>query len=94
MEIDKKLIEHVADISRLKLTEQEIKEFLPQLKEILNAFQELQKVDTKNIGPSYHPVELKNSMRDDFPRQSLSNKEALKNSAHTKDGYFKGPKII
>ena len=30
MKIDKKLIEHVAEVARLELSEQEIKEFLPQ----------------------------------------------------------------
>ena len=42
----------------------EIKEFLPQLKEIISAFEELKKVDTNNIKPSYHAVELKNALRE------------------------------
>lgn len=94
MKIDKTLIEHVATVSRLNLTEQEIKEFLPQLKEILDAFSEIQKVDTTGIKPSYHAVPLKNSLREDIVGKCLDNKTALKNSPNIKDGYFKGPKVV
>jgi len=94
MKIDKQLISHVAKVGRLELTDKEIKEFLPQLKEILNAFSEIQKIDTKNIEPSYHAVELKNKVREDKPGKCLDNKTALKNSPNTKDGYFKGPRVV
>jgi aspartyl-tRNA(Asn)/glutamyl-tRNA(Gln) amidotransferase subunit C len=94
MKIDNSVIKHVASVSRLNLTEEEIKEFLPQLKEILDAFSEIQNIDTKNILPSYHAVELKNSLRDDVPGKCLDNKTALKNSSNTKDGYFKGPRVV
>ena len=48
MDVDEKLIKHVSKVSRLELTKEEIKEFLPQLKEVLNTFSQIQKVDTKN----------------------------------------------
>ena len=49
MRVDKELPEHVATIARLKLKEKEIKEFTPELKEILEAFSKLDKIDTKGI---------------------------------------------
>lgn len=94
MKIDTELIKHVASVSRLNLTEEEIKEFLPQLKEILNAFSEIQEVDTTNISPSYHAVPLKNALREDKLGKCLENKTALRNSPNNKDGYFKGPKVM
>ncbi|MFH2020691.1 MAG: Asp-tRNA(Asn)/Glu-tRNA(Gln) amidotransferase subunit GatC [archaeon] len=93
MNVDKSLILHVAEVARLSLTEKEVSEFLPQLQEILNAFSEIQKVDTKNTLPSFHPVELKDSMREDVIGECLQRDIALKNTLH-KDGYFKGPKVI
>ncbi len=94
MKIDKDLIRHVAEVARLELTDAEIKEFLPQLKDILETFSQIQKVDTANIKPSFHPIELNGAMREDVPKESLSNEAALKNTVHKKDGYFKGPRII
>lgn len=94
MKLDRKLIEHVAKIARLNLSEQEIKEFLPQLKEILLSFQKIQEVNTKSTKPSYHSIELKNVMREDTPEKCLDNDTALQNTKHKKDGYFKGPRVV
>ena len=94
MKIDRELIKHVADVARLNLTEAEMKELLPQLKEILNAFSDIQEVNTNSTEPSFHPIELKNAMREDIPKESLNNDDALKNTSHKSEGYFKGPKII
>jgi aspartyl-tRNA(Asn)/glutamyl-tRNA(Gln) amidotransferase subunit C len=94
MEIDRALIEHVAELARINLTESEIKEFLPQLKEIIKAFSEIQEVNTDNVEPSFHPIQLKNALREDIPKESQTNGLALRNTKHKKDGYFKGPKIL
>ena len=94
MEIDRKLLEHVAEIARLKLTEEEIKKFLPQLKEVLEFFSQLKEVNTDNVKPSFQPVELKNVMREDVAKECLSQDDALSLTEHKKDGYFKGPRAI
>ena len=94
MEIDKKTIEHVASVARLKLTEAEINKFLPQLKEALEFFSKLQGVDTDNVKPSFHPVELKNVMREDVAKECLSQEDALSLAEHKKDGYFRGPRAV
>jgi aspartyl-tRNA(Asn)/glutamyl-tRNA(Gln) amidotransferase subunit C len=91
MKVDRELIGHVADVARLKLTEHEIDIFLPQLKEILETFSELDKIDVSGTEPSFQPVPLKNAMREDTPKESLSQEQALSNSSSNKDGYFKGP---
>jgi len=94
MEIDRKLLEHVAEVARLKLTEKEIEKFLPQMKELLEYFSQLKDIDTGNAKPSFQPVELKNAMRDDAEKKCLSQDEALSLTEHKKDGYFKGPRAV
>ena len=94
MAVDRKLLEHVAEVSRLKLSEDEIKKFLPQLKEALEFFSKLNEVNTDNVKPSFQPVELKNVMDDDKEKKCLSQDDALSLTQHKKDGYFKGPKAI
>jgi len=94
MEIDRKLLEHVAEVARLKLTEDEIKKFLPQLKEALEFFSKLKEVDTENVKPSFQPVEIKSAMREDKEKECLSQGEALSLAEHKKDGYFKGPRAV
>jgi len=96
MNIDRNLIEHVASLARLKLTDEEIEKFTPQLKEALEFFSKLQEVNTEGVEPSFHPVGIKNSVRDDKETEAgcLSQEDCLSLSEHRKDSYFKGPKII
>ena len=67
---------------------------MPQLKEILETFSLLKEVNTKGVKPSFHPVEMKDVMRDDKERGCLSQKEALSLAPHKKNGYFMGPKVV
>ena len=94
MEVDRKLLEHVAEVARIKLSEEEIKKFLPQLKEALEFFSKLREINTENIKPSFQPVELKNVMREDKEEKCLSQDDALSLTEHKKDGYFKGPRAV
>ena len=94
VEITKELIEHVAEVARLKLTDKEIEKFSKELKEIIGVFSNIDKVDTKNIEASLQPVELKNMLREDKEEKTFSQEEALSLSEHKKDGYFKGPRAV
>lgn len=94
MQVDRKLLEHVAEVARLKLGEEEISRFLPQLKEALEFFSKLKEIDTDNVKPSFQPVEIKNIMRDDAEEGCLSQGDALSLTGHKKDGYFKGPRAV
>jgi len=93
MKLDEDLVKHVAKVARLELTKNEIKEFLPQLKEVLDAFSEISKLKTTEE-PSFQPVEIKDVLRDDKVVGSLSQEQALMNTKHKKNGYFKGPRAI
>jgi aspartyl-tRNA(Asn)/glutamyl-tRNA(Gln) amidotransferase subunit C len=94
MEINDDVVKNVAKVARLNLTKEELDEFTPQLQEVLDAFSSIDAVDTTNTKMSIQPVVLKNSLRDDTPKPSLSVDDALENTYHKKDNYFKGPKAI
>ena len=94
MKVDKELIDNVATVARLKLSEKEKEKFVKEFKEILTAFSTIDKVDTKNVKSSFQPVELKNMIREDEVEESLSQEKALENTKHKKDGYFKGPRAV
>jgi aspartyl-tRNA(Asn)/glutamyl-tRNA(Gln) amidotransferase subunit C len=94
VKIDRKLLLKVAENARLDLSDNETRKFLPQLKEILEAFSKLDSVDVSNEKPSFQPLALKNVYREDKAEKCLSQKEALSNTQHKKDGYFLGPKVV
>lgn len=94
MLIDNSLLIQVANNARIKLTEQEQKELLPQLKDILNFFEKLNQASVDDIKPSFHPIKIKNNFREDIPKKSLTQEQALENVKKEKDGFVKGPKIV
>jgi len=94
VKINKELIEHVAGLARLKLTDKEIEKFSKELKEVIEAFSKLDNVDTKGIEASLQPVELKNMLREDKEEKSFTQEQVLSLTDHKKDGYFKGPKAV
>jgi len=94
VKINEELIEHVAEVARLKLTDKEIEKFSKELREIIELFSKLDEVVTKDIEPSLQSVELKNMLREDKEEKSFTQEEALSLTDRKKDGYFKGPKAI
>ena len=94
MKVDKELIQRVAENAKLSLSEKEIQEFITQLKDVLEHFSKVSEVNTDKTEPSMQPVELKNVLREDKVKPSLTQEEALANTEHKKDGYFKGPKAV
>jgi len=94
MKVTKELVKKVASNARLKLTDEEIEGFVPELKEILDYFSKLDGLNTGSIKPSFHPIEIKNVMREDEAKESLGVEEALLNTKNKKDSYFKGPRSL
>ena len=93
--IDKKIVEKVAHLSRLELSEKEIGQYCSQLAVILSYIDKLNELDTSKTQPTTHALStLKNVFRKDVPKGSISTEEAIEN-APAKDGdLFKVPPVI
>jgi aspartyl-tRNA(Asn)/glutamyl-tRNA(Gln) amidotransferase subunit C len=85
------MVHRVAEAARLSLTDEELERYEKQLRVILEAFRELDEVDTEGVEPSFHPIELEDVLRDD--EVSVWSWDPLANSEHREDGYFRGPRI-
>ncbi len=84
-------LEHVARLARIKLTDDEVDRFLPQIEIVLEYLDKLNTVDTTKITPTYQITDLKNVLREDKPGKSLNQEEALSSAGRTQDGYFVVP---
>lgn len=93
MKINKELLENIAKNARLKLTEPEKREFENQLNDVLDSFGQLDKLDTKNVEPNFHPINIEPSFKEDKTRECLTQEQALSNTKNKKEGFFKGPKV-
>ena len=89
MQLTQDEVRHVAELAKLRLTEAEIEEYTGQLSAILDYATIIQEVDTSHVPPTPFVLPLVNVMRDDEPRPSLSNDEALANAPDSADGFFR-----
>lgn len=93
-QIDRKMVERVALLSRLELSETEINQLSTQLSAIVGYIEKINALDTEQVEPLAHCLPVHNVLRDDVPGPSLSNDDALANAPDQTDGYFKVPKIL
>lgn len=94
MNITDELIAAVAHNAKLTLTDEELAQFKTDVSAILETFTILDEVDTSDVAPSFRPIEERNHLRKDEPKESISQKEALRFTDYQQDGYFIGPKTI
>jgi aspartyl-tRNA(Asn)/glutamyl-tRNA(Gln) amidotransferase subunit C len=87
-------VKHVAHLARLAVTEEEANNFTKHLDAIIEYAELLNELDTENVELTTHVLDIKNVLREDEARQSLSQDEALKNAPDKKDGQFRVPSII
>ncbi len=87
-------VEHISWLASIKISEEEREELVAQFNTILEYFQQLDEVNTDGVEPTYRVVDLANVFREDIPRDSLSQEDALRNAPRKEEGYFKSPRIV
>jgi aspartyl-tRNA(Asn)/glutamyl-tRNA(Gln) amidotransferase subunit C len=94
MSLSEKDVQYVAKLSRLEITPEETAKYTQQLANILGYVEQLNKLDTANVEPLTHPLDVKNVFRPDEVRPSLTQPEVLSNAPEPQSGHFKVPKIM
>ena len=92
--ITKEQVNHIAHLSRLEIQEDEVDGYIEKLEKVVDLFNELNSVDTENIKPTYHVLDLVNVFREAVAPEGMNREEVLKNSKETEAGQFKVPTII
>lgn len=87
-------VRKVARLARLKLTEEELQRLTPQLSDVLKYVDMLSEVETGDVEPMAHAIEVHNVLRPDQARDSLPREEALANAPNSDGRYFLVPQII
>ncbi|MFC1553638.1 Asp-tRNA(Asn)/Glu-tRNA(Gln) amidotransferase subunit GatC [candidate division KSB1 bacterium] len=86
-------IERVAELAKLKLTDEQKKRFGDQLNDILGYVEKLNELDTDGIEPLRHVLEISTPLREDKVKPSMGADKALMNAPASENGFFKTPKI-
>jgi aspartyl-tRNA(Asn)/glutamyl-tRNA(Gln) amidotransferase subunit C len=94
MKIDKKTVDKVARLSKLKFNEEEGSLILNDMNKMLNFINQLEELDTEGVKPLIHMSEEVNKLRNDVNQSETSQSEALRNSPEKDSTYFKLPKVL
>ncbi|PIR20446.1 MAG: Asp-tRNA(Asn)/Glu-tRNA(Gln) amidotransferase GatCAB subunit C [Deltaproteobacteria bacterium CG11_big_fil_rev_8_21_14_0_20_47_16] len=93
-DINKKLIDHIAHLARLRFPEADLERYTQKAKHILEYVERLKAVNTEGIEPTAHAVDAVGFMRDD-EAQAFDNREAILANAPERDGdFFQVPKVL
>lgn len=92
--ISNEQVKHVANLARLAITEEEVEKLTKQLDQIITFAEQLNELDTENVKPTYHVLDMKNVLREDIPQKGLPREEVLKNAPEHQDGQIKVPSIL
>lgn len=93
---DKNELEKLEKLCRIKLTEEEKKSFLTDLKKIIQYIEQLEEIDTSNVDPCCNiQSSLKTlPLREDTPKSSLNLDEFLANAPDKIGTLIKVPSIM
>jgi aspartyl-tRNA(Asn)/glutamyl-tRNA(Gln) amidotransferase subunit C len=92
--IKREEVRHVAGLARLELTEADELALTGQMNDILSYMDKLNQLDTTEIPPTTHAIQLRNVFRADEVLMSLDREEALANAPETDRVSFVVPKVI
>jgi aspartyl-tRNA(Asn)/glutamyl-tRNA(Gln) amidotransferase subunit C len=94
MKITKETIEHIANLSKLELSEQELSKLTTDMENIILYVDKLNELDTTDIEPTAHIIPLRNVFREDIVKESFNREDILMNAPSNESGCFKVPKIV
>jgi len=94
MSISKADIKNVATLARLNLQDEDVEKFTKQVSDILSYMNTLNKINTTDIEPTSHAVELTNAFREDIVKTSYDTDSALSNAPDSENGCFIVPKVV
>lgn len=87
-------VEHIAHLARLDVSEDEIADYVGKLSRIIDLVAELGKLDTTDVEPMAHPLEMAQRLRPDEVTETDHRDLYQRNAAGTAHGYYRVPKVI
>jgi len=94
VELTREIVENIAELAKLNLTEQEIDRYQKQLSEILDYADRLNALDTDDILPTASVLPIVNAFREDVARDGLAPDVALANAPDAEAQQFRVDAVL
>ena len=94
MEISISTVEHIANLARLNLSEDEKLALTAQLRDIVSYVEQLNELNTDDAQPTAHVLPISNVFREDIVTNSDNRDQLLANAPASSDGCIEVPKVV
>ena len=94
MSLSRDDVKKVSLLARLKFSDEELGTMTEQLGRIVDFVEQLGELDTEDVEPMAHAVELSNVLADDVARASLPREDALANAPARDDKHYLVPPVL
>jgi aspartyl-tRNA(Asn)/glutamyl-tRNA(Gln) amidotransferase subunit C len=92
--LDKKQVQHIALLARLKLDQKEYTDSVEKLSRIVDFVDQLSQADTEGVVPMAHPLDMAIRLRPDIVSETNERDRYQENAADVSAGYYLVPKVI
>ena len=94
MSISQQQVEHIARLSRLALSPEELSRVAEQMGRILEYVEQLGQLNTEGVEPASHALPLANVTREDHIVHRLNAEEIFQNAPDPEGAFFRVPQIM
>jgi aspartyl-tRNA(Asn)/glutamyl-tRNA(Gln) amidotransferase subunit C len=95
MSITREDVLHLAELSNISLSEEQIEPLIKDLDNIVNYFSQLDELNTENVEPTYQCFDMQNVWREDVIEDFEANREDLLSlTVESEDNQIKVPKVL
>ena len=95
MSITREDVLHLAELSNISLSEEQIEPLIRDLGNIVNYFSQLDELNTENVEPTYQCFDMQNVWREDVIEEFEAKREdLLALTVESEDNQIKVPKVL
>jgi aspartyl-tRNA(Asn)/glutamyl-tRNA(Gln) amidotransferase subunit C len=94
MKVTKEDALKTAHLARIELSEKECENLASDLTQILDYFDKISELDTDDVVPANHELEVSNVYREDKIQESLPIEDVLKNAPENFESFIVVPKVL
>lgn len=94
MTIERKDIENIAHLARLRLDPGDVSEVTNSIANILALIDEMQTVSTNNVAPMAHPLDARQRLREDRVTETDRREELQRIAPSVESGLYLVPRVI
>jgi aspartyl-tRNA(Asn)/glutamyl-tRNA(Gln) amidotransferase subunit C len=87
-------VEHIAHLARLEVSDDEIADYVEKLSSIIDLVAELGRLDTTDVVPMAHPLDMAQRLRSDEVTEVDHRDLYQDNAPATELGYYLVPKVL